>query len=461
MVFTRKPEGGSFSVSGGNAGEKGHVVAFSLARILILSLLVDWGARKVRLPGFIGILVIGFLLGPSYGNQLTPNLLAISTDLRLIALVVILLRAGFSIHVQTLRTFGFRLLTLSIIPSLLEAGTVALIAHAALELPWNSAFALGFILPAVSPAVIIPFMLQCVEEKRGTERNIPQLILTAASLDNIINILICNVFISMYAHADSSLVSQFMKIPVALLNGLILGLLAGAILYKLFETFNPRATKRGLAILALALLLVNLERSVGSATPFSGLLATMAIGSIMLTRREKIAHEISSKLSKIWVFAEILLFAVVGAEFRLDVASSAGLTGVLIIFAGVAARMAGVWAAQLGSPFTWGERLVFAASWLPKASVQAAIGAAPLAAMKAAGLPTGPGETILALATLSILLTAPLGAIATKKAADLWLRPRDQLPCCELQGEADEESPGRGRRGGGRSRGREFGLRAR
>lgn len=421
--------------------EKGHVVAFSLARILILSLLVEWGARKIRLPGFIGILVIGFLLGPSYGNQLTPNLLAISTDLRLIALVVILLRAGFSIHVQTLRKFGFRLLALSTIPSLLEAGTVAFVAHAALELPWNSAFALGFILPAVSPAVIIPFMLRCIEEKRGTERNIPQLILTAASLDNIINILICNVFISMYAHADASLAGQFMKIPVALLNGLILGLLVGALLYRIFENFNPRATKRGLAILALALLLVNLERSVGPATPFSGLLATMAIGSIILTRREKIAHEIASKLSKIWVFAEILLFAVVGAEFKLDVAWSAGLTGVLVIFAGVAARTAGVWVAQLGSSFTMGERLVFAASWLPKASVQAAIGAAPLAAMKMAGLPTGPGETILALATLSILLTAPLGAIATKKAADLWLHAPDHPTTPEHANEVKGNAP--------------------
>lgn len=396
-------------------------MAFSLARILILSLLVDWGARKIRLPGFIGILVIGFLLGPSYGNQLTPNLLAISTDLRLIALVVILLRAGFSIHVETIRTFGIRLLALSTIPSLLEAGTVTFIAYKALGLPLNSAFALGFILPAVSPAVIIPFMLQCIEERRGTERNIPQLILTAASLDNIINILICNVFISMYAHTDANMFSQFVRIPVALLNGLVLGLLVGALLYKVFENFNPRATKRGLAILSLSLLLVNLERSAGPSLPFSGLLAIMAIGSVMLTRREKIAHEIASKLSKIWVFAEILLFAIVGAEFKLDVAWSAGMTGFLVIFAGVCARMAGVWVTQLGSSFTCGERLVIAASWLPKASVQAAIGAAPLAALQAAGLPTGPGETILALATLSILLTAPLGAIVTKKAADQWL----------------------------------------
>ncbi|MBF0498518.1 MAG: cation:proton antiporter [Candidatus Riflebacteria bacterium] len=396
-------------------------MAFSLAKILLLSLLMDWGIRKIRLPGFIGILCVGFLLGPYCADQVTPNLLSISADLRLIALVVILLRAGFSIHLQTLHKFGFRLLLLAVIPSLFEAVTVASIAHTFFSFSWNSSFTLGFILPAVSPAVIIPFMLQCIEEKRGLEKQIPHLILTAASLDNILNILICNVFISMYAHSDASLAYQFIKIPVALFNGLLLGLFAGVILYKVFEAYNPRATKRGLAILALALLLVNLERASGPATPFSGLLATMTIGCIILTYREKIAHEIASKLSKIWIFAEIILFAVVGAEFNPTVALNAGLAGLLIIFAGVLARSIGVWVALFGGNLDSGEKMVVTAAWLPKASVQAAIGAAPLVAMKAAGLPIGPGETILALATLSILLTAPIGAIAAKKATDLWL----------------------------------------
>lgn len=401
-------------------------MAFSLAKILILSLLIDWGIRKIRLPGFIGILFVGFLLGPFCTDQVPPNLLSISTDLRLIALVVILLRAGFSIHLQTLQKFGFRLLLLAVIPSLFEAVTVASLAHTVFSFSWNSSFTLGFILPAVSPAVIIPFMLQCIEEKRGLEKHIPHLILTAASLDNILNILICNVFISMYAHSDASLAYQFIKIPVALFNGLLLGLLFGVILYKVFEAYNPRATKRGLAIVALALLLVNLERASGPATPFSGLLATMTIGCIILTRREKIAHEIASKLSKIWIFAEIILFAVVGAEFNPTVALNAGLAGVLIIFAGVLARSLGVWVALFGGNLDSGEKMVVTAAWLPKASVQAAIGAAPLVAMKAAGLPTGPGETILALATLSILLTAPIGAIAAKKATDLWLHASPQ-----------------------------------
>lgn len=396
-------------------------MAFSLAKILILSLLVEWGIRKIRLPGFIGILCVGFLLGPYCTDQVAPNLLAISTDLRLIALVVILLRAGFSIHLQTLHKFGFRLILLATIPSLLEAVTIASIAHAYFDFSWNSAFTLGFILPAVSPAVIIPFMLQCIEEKRGLAKQIPHLILTAASLDNIFNILVCNVFISAYAHSDASMTYQFIKIPVALFNGLIGGALVGVILYKLFEVFNPRATKRGLAILALALLLVNLERASGLATPFSGLLATMAIGCITLTRREKIAHEIAAKLGKIWIFAEIVLFAVVGAEFNSTVALNAGLAGVLIIVAGVVARSLGVWVALFGSNLEGGEKMVVTVAWLPKASVQAAIGAAPLVAMKAAGLPTGPGETILALATLSIILTAPVGAIAAKKATEHWL----------------------------------------
>ncbi len=396
-------------------------MAVSLAKILILAMLTDWTFRKIRLPGFIGILLIGFLLGPQYGDQLAPNLLAVSTDLRLIALVVILLRAGFSIHLQNIRRFGFRLLLLAAIPSLFEAITVACLAHLALSFSWLSAFTLGFILPAVSPAVIIPFMIQCIEEKRGAEKQIPHLILTAASLDNILNILICNVLISMYAHQEAGGILQFAKIPVALINGLLVGFAVGIVLYNIFERFNPRATKRALTIFGLSLLLVHVERTVGPMTPFSGLLATMAIGCVILTYRERLAHEIASKFGKIWIFAEILLFAVVGADFKPLVAWEAGVAGVLIIVLGVCARSFGVWVALWGSGFTAGETLVVASAWLPKASVQAAIGAAPLLAMKTIGLPTGPGETILALATLSIVLTAPLGAILAKLAADNWL----------------------------------------
>lgn len=396
-------------------------MAVSLAKILILALLVDGGLRKIRLPGFIGVLLLGFLLGPRCGDQLAPSLLAVSTDLRLIALVVILLRAGFSIHLQNLRTFGLRLLLLAALPSLLEAVTVAAIAHRVFAFSWHDAFTLGFILPAVSPAVIIPFMLQCIEEKRGVEKHLPHMILTAASLDNILNILICNVLVSGYADPGADSLFSFVKIPVALIHGLLVGAGIGVILYKLFERINPRATRRSLTIFALAVLLVHLEKVAGPSLPFSGLLAIMTLGSIILTRREQVAHEIAGKLGKTWIFAEILLFAVVGAEFDPTVAWEAGLPGILLVGAGLAARTVGVWVSLLGSPFTAGERLVVAASWLPKASVQAAIGSAPLVAMTAAGLSVGPGETILALATLSIVLTAPLGAVLAKKATERWL----------------------------------------
>ncbi|MBF0545549.1 MAG: cation:proton antiporter [Candidatus Riflebacteria bacterium] len=395
-------------------------MAFSLASILIFSLLVDWLFRLLDLPGFVGILLVGLFLGPHYFNGISTDLLAISTDLRLIALVVILLRAGFSIHIQSIRHFGWRLLLFSILPSVVEAFTVAVGSHFFLSFSWYSAMTLGFILPAVSPAVIIPFMLRYIDEKRGTAKKIPQFIIAAASLDNIFNILVCNIFISLYGHPEAKLFLQFVKIPVAIINGIFLGLCTGFALCKIFEKFNPRATKRGLVVLALSLLFVQLEK-IAVPTLVSPLLATMVMGSLILTHREKMAHEIASKLGKIWIFAEIVLFAIVGAEFNPALAWQSGIAGILIVILGVFARLIGVWFSLIASSFTTGEKGFIMSAWTPKASVQAALGAAPLLAMKAARLDCSPGEMILALSTLSIILTAPLGAIATKKAGDKWL----------------------------------------
>jgi NhaP-type Na+/H+ or K+/H+ antiporter len=193
------------------------------------------------------------------------------------------------------------------------------------------------------------------------------------------------------------------------------------VLFRLFQRFDPRATKRVLVILALSVLLVRLEHLSAAWLPFAALLAVMAIGFIMLERDEHMAHEISAKLGKIWVFAEIVLFTMVGAQVNLEVAWQAGLAGALIIALGLVARSAGTWLCLLGSDLNRGERLFVVIAYLPKATVQAAIGGGALAAMALAGLDTGPGEVILAVAVLSIVLTAPLGAWATDIAGRRWL----------------------------------------
>lgn len=397
-------------------------MALGLATLVILGLLVDFLFRKLRVPGLVGMMLVGVVLGPCLLGALEPGLLAFSADLRMIALIVILLRAGFELRKDTLRRVGVQALLLSFVPATLEALAVTALGPRLLGLSYLESAILGTVLGAVSPAVVVPLMLDFAARRKGTDKAIPTLVIAASSIDDVFVIVVFSSLLGLYVGGEVNLPWKLAGIPVSILSGIAAGLAFGWALYRVFRRFNPRATKRLLAILGISILLVGAERHVEAFVPFAALLAVMAVGAIILEKSEHMAHELSAKLAKIWVFAQIMLFTLVGAQVDVGVAWQAGLAGSALIGLGLVARSAGTWLCLLGSELTPAERLFVVIAYLPKATVQAAIGGAPLVAMQAAGMATGPGQVILAVAVLSILLTAPLGAWAIAYSGNRILR---------------------------------------
>lgn len=387
-------------------------MAVSIAEIIILCLIADWSFRCMRIPGLIGMLLVGVMLGPYVLGLIDPALLAISPDLRLIALIVILLRVGFELSRSTLHRIGGRALLLSFIPATIEGTAITLAGPWLLGLSFIESAILGSVLAAVSPAVVVPAMIRFMKERRGAHKDIPTMIMAAASVDDVYVIVAHTAIMGVYLGHQVNVLAQIASVPVSLISGIAVGLVVGIALYKMFDRFNPRATKRVLIVIALSILLVRLQHLLDGIIPFAGLVSAMAIGFIILEKREHMAHELSAKLAKTWVFAEIVLFSMVGAQVNIDVAWAAGAMGVVIIACGLLARGLGVYLCLLGSHLNMKERLFVAVAFSPKATVQAAIGSAPLLAMRTAGMDTGPGELILAIAVLSIFLTAPVGALA-------------------------------------------------
>ena len=397
-------------------------MAYSLAEVVILALILDWVLRKAHIPGLVGMLLIGVLFGPYVLNMLDPSLLAIGQDLRLIALIVILLRAGFEISTEALRRASGKMLLVPI-PALFEGAAITLVGPWLLGLTYMQSALLGAVLAAISPAVVVPMMIRFIEEQRGTQKGIPTLVLAAASLDDVFVITVFSAILGLYLGNEASLTWQVAGVPLSVGLGVAIGLLAGWALIRLFERFNPRATKRVLILIGVSVFLVRAEEALEGWIPFAGFLAVMSIGFIILEKREHMAHEISARLGKVWVFAEILLFVMVGAQVNVEVAWEAGLGGIVLVVLGLAARSAGVYVCLWGTNLNLGERIFIMIAYTPKATVQAAIGAAPLAAMRMAGMETHAGEVILAVAVLSILLTAPLGAWALALAGPPLLDP--------------------------------------
>lgn len=387
-------------------------MAVGLAELIIVCLIVDWAFRQVKVPGLIGMLFVGVMAGPYMLDLLAPELLGISSDLRLIALIVILLRAGLEVSRKVLNRVGTLVLVLSVVPALFEIAAVTLLGPLLLNLTYLESAILGAILGAVSPAVVVPLMIDFIERRKGVGKGIPTLVLAASAIDDVFVIVIFGVLLGIYTGQNISVAWQLAGIPISILLGVAVGLGVGFILYRLFDRFNPRATKRALIILGISILLVHLENLLENIVPFASLLAVMGIGFIILEKHEHMAHELSAKFSKIWVLAEIILFTMVGGQVNIEVALDTGLMGAVLIFLALMARSVGTFLCLLGSELNLHERLFVVVAYLPKATVQAAIGAAPLAAMQLAGMNSGPGEIILASAVLSILLTAPLGAWA-------------------------------------------------
>jgi len=396
---------------------------FGLAELLILGLLADGLFRRLGVPGLIGMLLVGITLGQSGLGLIDPRLLALSGDLRQMALVVILLRVGFGLNLKTLQQVGKRVLLLAWIPAAVEGFTISLVAQPLLGLSWLEAGLLGSVIAAVSPAVVVPLMLRLIEERRGTGKAIPQMVMAAASLDDIAVIVVNGALLGLLAAGNSDLTVQLLQLPVGLLLGVAAGAALGWLLIRWIERFRPNANRQVLLILALSLLLLRLQSSINTLVPFTGLVAAMALGVLLLELRPNLAQPIAAKLASIWVFSELVLFTLVGAQVDLGVAWRSGLAGLAVLAIGLVARSFGTLLCLQGSDLTAGERMFVTVAYIPKATVQAAIGAVPLMAMQAAGRPAGPGEVILAVAVLSIVTTAPLGAWLSGLVADRVLRP--------------------------------------
>lgn len=375
----------------------------SLSLVILVGFLLAELSLVLRLPKVVGLMMTGILLGPSVLNLLHPTLLLIGPDLRQLALVIILLRAGLSLDVSDLKKVGRSALLLSFVPASFEIVGVMLAAHLILGLSWIDAALLGSILAAVSPAIVVPRMLRLMKEQRGTQQSIPQLIMAGASMDDIYVILI---FTSLFTTAQGQIVS--MNIVVHLLISIILGVLSGYLFGTLlafgFKRFHYRDTTKVLVLLSISLMLVTVEHVISDWVPFSGLIAVLSLGITWLAFAPVVAQRLVIKYEKIWMIAELLLFVMVGAIVDLSVIADVGWMALVIIGIGLVVRSLGTLLSTFGNRLHWKERLFVVVSYLPKATVQASIGSLPLAV----GLGSGPA--ILSIAVIAILVTAPLGA---------------------------------------------------
>ncbi len=402
-------------------------MALSIAEMILLGLLADWVFRKMHLPGLLGMLFLGVLFGPYVLDLMEPGFLEASLDLRMIALIIILLRAGFELSREALHKVGLQALVMSFVPGIFEGSTIALLGPKFLPLTHLESAMLGFIIAAVSPAVVVPMMIGLIKRRMGAKKGIPSMILAAASLDDVVAIVIFSVFLGVYTGGSEHVWIKFAGIPISIVAGIAGGLLIGWLLLKLFEKFNPRATKRTMIVIGISILLVRMGDLLdGVGIPFAALLAVMATGFMILEKREQMAHEISSKLGKLWVFASIMLFVLVGAQVDVSLAWETGLAGIGLLACGLLARSCGVLLSLLGSSLNNRERLFAVVAYWPKATVQAAMGAVPLMAMRAGGMSLDPGNVILAVSVLSIVITAPLGAMAIKLVGEHALQPEPE-----------------------------------
>ncbi|MCC5910624.1 MAG: cation:proton antiporter [Clostridiaceae bacterium] len=396
-------------------------MALSLALIILLGLLFNKTFDRINLPGLLGMLLLGILIGPHGFNLISDEILMISPELRKIALIIILLRAGLGLSKENLKQVGVPAVKMSCIPGIMEGLTVMGVAMYLLDMPIIEAGILGFIIAAVSPAVIVPEMLGLIERGIGKAKGIPTLILAAASVDDVFAITLFTTFLSLYGGEDINIFRQLINIPISIVMGIIFGAIVAMILVYLFKRFSMRDTKKVLILLASAIILVGIEDFVHAYVPIAALLGVMAMGFVLLEKSPEVAERVGSKFNKIWVFAQLLLFVLVGAEVNVQVAIQSGFIGVIIIAIGLLARSLGVWISLVGTELNVKERLFCVVSYVPKATVQAAVGAVPLAA----GVPTG--EIILALAVLAIIVTAPVGALGIRITSEKWLDGEDTL----------------------------------
>lgn len=382
----------------------------SLSLIFLVGLAMAAICRQIKLPRIIGMLLIGIVLGPYVLNVLDPSILSISADLRKMALIIILLKTGLSLDLKDLKKAGRPAILLSFVPASCEILGYVLFAPVILGVNRVEAAVMGAVLAAVSPAVVVPRMVSLMEKKYGTKKAVPQMIMAGASCDDIFVIVLFTTFLSM-VQGDGVNMINFLNIPVSLLLGILLGMVTGYGLYLFFETSYAhkhcvRNSMKVIIILGFAFLLIAVEGWLEGKVSISGYLAVVSMACMLkLKSTSFVSKRLSEKFGKLWLAAEVILFVLVGAAVDIRYMLKAGIAAVLMIFTALVFRTIGVLLCMIKTDLTWKERLFCVIAYLPKATVQAAIGSVPLAA----GLPCG--EIVLSVAVMAIILTAPLGAI--------------------------------------------------
>lgn len=377
----------------------------SISLILILGMFMGWICQKIKLPSLLGMLITGIVLGPYGLNLLDDSILGISAELRKIALIIILTRAGLGLDLSGLKKIGRPAVLMCFVPASFELIGMILLAPKLMGLTVLEAATMGAVLAAVSPAVVVPRMVKLMDEGYGVNEGIPQLILAGASVDDVYVIVLFSTFVGMMQGKGASIL-KFVNIPISILFGIAIGLLLGVLLSYFFKKAHIRDTSKVLVILSISFLLAVIEDELTTPITFSSLIAIMFIGIGLQKKREVVAKRLSVKYGKLWVAAEVFLFVLVGATVNIEYLGKVGVKALIVIIGALVFRMLGVFLCLLGTSLNRKERIFTMMAYTPKATVQAAIGGIPLA------LGFTCGDMVLTVAVLAIVLTAPLGAFA-------------------------------------------------
>lgn len=375
----------------------------SIALIMLIGMASGYICRRLKLPGLLGMIITGIILDPYVLDLIDPSILNISADLRKIALIIILTRAGLTLDINDLKRVGRPAILMCFVPATFELAGMLLLAPRILGISLLEAAIMGAVVAAVSPAVVVPKMIKLIDEGYGTKKSIPQLILAGASVDDVYVIVLFSTFTGL-AKGDRVSAMSFINIPVSVVLGIALGIASGWLLAVYFKKVHVRDTIKVIIVLSISFILVSAENALSTPITFSALIAVMFMGIALSRYRNETAVRLSGKFNRLWVGAEVVLFVLVGASVDIGYALSAGAGAVILIFGVLTFRIAGVFVCLTGTNLNMKERLFCMLAYTPKATVQAAIGSVPLAM----GLSCG--SIVLTVAVLAILITAPLGA---------------------------------------------------
>lgn len=387
----------------------------SIALVLLIGMFAGWLCSKIKFPSLFGMILTGIVLGPHMMDMIDESILNISADLREVALIIILTRAGLTLNLQDIKKIGRPAILMCFLPASFEILGMIILAPKLLGVTILDAAIMGAVVGAVSPAVIVPKMIKLLEEHYGAEKGIPQLILAGASVDDVYVIVLFATFTGLAQGNGVSIIS-FINIPVSICLGIGIGLMSGFLIAKFFEKIHMRDTAKVIIFLSISFILVTIEDKMTTKITFSALIGIMFMGIGLQRYRGTVAKRLSVKFNKLWVCAEIMLFVLVGATVDIEYVALAGIPPVVLILGVLCFRMVGVCCCLIGTAFSFKERIFCMIAYTPKATIQAAIGGIPLA------MGLGCGNAVLTVAILAILITAPLGAFAIDMTYQKYLK---------------------------------------